>query len=117
VRGQPPRATDAVARLCTHVERVRLLEGELAAELPMLAGADPDRPKTLRIAVNADSLGTWFLPAAAARFATRSGVLLDVVLEGEEQTAERLRTGEVLAAVTADPVPVSGCRLRPRGLP
>jgi LysR family transcriptional regulator, chromosome initiation inhibitor len=37
------------------------------------------------------------------------------VLEGEEHTAERLRTGEVLAAVSADPVPVSGCRIRPLG--
>ena len=70
VRGQPPVPTEAGARLCAHVERVRLLEGELAAELPLLSGADLDRPTTLRIAVNADSLGTWFIPAAA-RFAER----------------------------------------------
>jgi LysR family transcriptional regulator (chromosome initiation inhibitor) len=116
VRSQPPVATEAGARLCAHVERVRLLEGELAAELPMLPGAGEDevRPPTLRIAVNADSLATWFLPAAS-RFAERSGALLDLVLEGEEHTAARLRRGEVLAAVTADPVPVSGCRIRPLG--
>jgi LysR family transcriptional regulator (chromosome initiation inhibitor) len=64
--------------------------------------------------VNADSLGTWFLPAAA-RFAERTGAQLDFVLEDEEYTAQRLRTGEVLAAVTADPVPVPGCRTRPLG--
>jgi LysR family transcriptional regulator, chromosome initiation inhibitor len=114
VRGHPPLPTEAGARLCAHVERVRLLEGDLAAELPLLSGAGPDRPTTLRIAVNADSLGTWFIPAAA-RFAERTGILLDLVLEGEEHTAERLRTGEVLAAVSADPVPVSGCRIRPLG--
>jgi LysR family transcriptional regulator (chromosome initiation inhibitor) len=113
-RGQPCLPTPAGARLCAHVDRVRLLEGEVAAALPGLAGAGQDGPLTLRIAVNADSLGTWFLPAAAA-FARGSGALLDIVLDDEAHTAERLRDGEVLAAVTADPVPVQGCRTRPLG--
>jgi LysR family transcriptional regulator, chromosome initiation inhibitor len=116
VRGQPPVPTEAGAKLCAHVERVRLLEGELAAALPALAdaGGRADGPVTLRVAVNADSLGSWFLPAAAA-FAERSGALLDLVLDAEEHTADRLRSGEVLAAVTAEPVPVPGCRTRPLG--
>lgn len=41
--------------------------------------------------------------------------MLDLVLEDEAHTADRLRTGEVLAAVTADPKPVSGCRIYPLG--
>ncbi len=113
-RGQPCLATVAGAQLCAHVERVRLLEGEVAATLPGLAGAGQDGPLTLRVAVNADSLGTWFLPAAAA-FARDTGALLDIVLDAEEHTADRLRDGEVLAAVTADPVPVQGCRTRSLG--
>ncbi|MBP1806798.1 LysR family transcriptional regulator ArgP [Rubellimicrobium aerolatum] len=111
VRSQPPVPTEAGARLCAHVERVRLLEGELAAGLPGLEGGGP---ATLRVAVNADSLGSWFLPAVA-RFAEATGALLDLVLDGEDHTAERLRSGEVLAAVTADPAPVPGCRTRPLG--
>ena len=111
IRGQPCAATPTGARLCAHVERVRLLEGEMAMALPALAGTDDGsaKPVTVRVAVNADSLGTWFMPAAA-RFAAESGALLDLVLDGEEHTAERLRTGEVLAAVTADTAPVQGCR-------
>ncbi|MBE9604109.1 LysR family transcriptional regulator ArgP [Acetobacteraceae bacterium H6797] len=107
VRGQPPVATGAGARLVAHYERVRLLESEVAEDLPALGGAGPGR---LKVAVNADSLGTWFPPAAAG-FAAASGVMLDLVLDDEGHTAERLRTGEVLAAVTADPSPVPGCRL------
>ena len=116
VRSQPPVPTEAGAKLCAHVERVRLLEGELVTALPALTGsaAGNDRPVALRVAVNADSLGSWFLPAAA-RFAERTGALLDFVLDGEEHTAERLRSGEVLAAVTSDPAPVPGCRTRPLG--
>ncbi|MBK1661752.1 ArgP/LysG family DNA-binding transcriptional regulator [Paracraurococcus ruber] len=110
VRGQPPAPTEAGAILYAHAERVRLLEGELAAVLPAIGASQP----MLRIAVNADSLATWFLPAAA-RFAERSGALLDLVTEDEGHTARRLRSGEVLAAVTADPVPVQGCRTVPLG--
>lgn len=113
-RGQPSLATPIGAQLCAHVDRVRHLEGEVAALLPGLAGAGQDGPPTLRIAVNADSLGTWFLPAAAD-FSRASGAMLDITLDDEAHTAERLRSGEVLAAVTADPVPVQGCRTRPLG--
>lgn len=41
--------------------------------------------------------------------------MLDITLDDEAHTAERLRSGEVLAAVTADPVAVQGCRTRPLG--
>jgi LysR family transcriptional regulator (chromosome initiation inhibitor) len=108
VRSQPPAATEAGARLCAHFERVRLLEGEVTAVLPH-AGAGVEPARTLRVAVNADSLGTWF-PQAAAEFAAETGVLLDLVLEDEAHTAARLRSGEVLAAVTAEPAPAPGCR-------
>jgi LysR family transcriptional regulator (chromosome initiation inhibitor) len=74
------------------------------------AGAHVGRQATVRVAVNADSLGTWFLPALAA-FAQKTDTLLDLLVDGEEQTAEHLRSGEVLAAVTANPEPVQGCRI------
>jgi LysR family transcriptional regulator (chromosome initiation inhibitor) len=64
--------------------------------------------------VNADSLSTWF-PAAAAAFANETGGLIDLVLDDEAHTAERLRSGDVLAAVTADPRTVTGCKLYPLG--
>lgn len=117
VRGQPARATDAGRLLCRHAEQVGLLEHELRQALP--AGARLDlgeaavqgRP-TLRVAVNADSLATWFIDAMA-RFAeaTGDGVLLDVVVDDQDHTAEWLRRGEVLAAVTAHAEPVQGCRV------
>lgn len=106
VRAQPCRPTEIGARLCAHVDRVRLLESDVIATLPGLHEADR---QTVRIAVNADSLITWFPPAAAA-FAAETGALIDFVVDDEEHTADRLRSGEVLAVVTADPTPVAGCR-------
>jgi len=107
VRGQPCSATEPGARLCAHVRQVSLLEGELTAGMPGLSAAEA-RP-TLRVALNSDSLATWF-PAAASRFTAGSAALLDLLLDDEEHTAGRLRAGEVLAAVTTDPAPVQGCR-------
>ena len=109
LRGQPCRPTDIGARLCAHADQVRLLEEDVVAGLPQLATGS-HRAATLRIAVNADSLATW-VPAALAAFAAETGALVDLVLDDEAHTAEWLRSGEVLAAVTADPKPVQGCRL------
>jgi LysR family transcriptional regulator (chromosome initiation inhibitor) len=113
VRGSPCRPTEIGARLCAHVEQVRLLESEVIDTLPGLTTRAAG-PALLRVAVNADSVSTWF-PKAAATFADETGGLLDLVLDDEAHTAERLRTGDVLAAVTADPSPVVGCKIHPLG--
>ncbi|WP_372397230.1 LysR family transcriptional regulator ArgP [Azospirillum sp. HJ39] len=109
VRGQPCTGTAAGQRLCQHVEQVALLESELRGALPGLAPADG--PTTLRIAVNADSLATWFIAAMA----DVSGCLFDLVLDDQDHSAEWLRKGEVLAAVTASAAPVPGCNSHPLG--
>lgn len=108
VRGQPCLPTDLGRIFCAHLDQVQLLEVDL---VPALAGRDgkTGMPLTLRIAVNADSLATWF-PQAAADFGRETGISVDLILDDEAHTAARLRSGEVLAAVTADPNPVQGCR-------
>jgi LysR family transcriptional regulator (chromosome initiation inhibitor) len=109
VRGQPCTGTATGQRLCQHVEQVALLESELRATLPGLSPADG--PVALRIAVNADSLATWFVAAMAEL----SGCLFDLVLDDQDHSAEWLHKGEVLAAVTASVVPVPGCNSHPLG--
>lgn len=115
VRGQPCTATDKGKLLCSHVDQVGLLEQELRAALPKLGppGAQEDRV-TLRIAVNADSLGTWFMQALR-EFATAEHALVDIALDHEDHTVEWLRSGEVLAAVTAHAQPVQGFNSVPLG--
>ena len=109
IRGQPCTATDTGRRLCSHMEHVGLLEQELRGELPKLVQAGTaDERVTLRIAVNADSLDTWFV-GALARFTAHEETLLYVALDNEEHTMEWLRSGQVLAAVTAHAKPVQGC--------
>jgi LysR family transcriptional regulator, chromosome initiation inhibitor len=123
VRGQPCTATDAGARLCRHAEQVMLLEHELQSAWPSLAavadgtgaGLEPSENwARIRVAVNADSLGTWFI-AAVARLPAGARALLDVVIDDQAYTASWLRSGDVLAAVTTDAAPVQGCRSLPLG--
>jgi LysR family transcriptional regulator (chromosome initiation inhibitor) len=115
VRGQPCTATDKGRLLCRHVDQVGLLEQELRATLPKLGptGVQEDRI-TLRIAVNADSLGTWFMGALES-FATEDNALIEIALDHEDHTVEWLRSGEVLAAVTAHSQPVQGFNSVPLG--
>jgi LysR family transcriptional regulator (chromosome initiation inhibitor) len=109
VRGQPCTATETGRLICSHVGKVGLLEQELNSALPGLAHAGTDgSPVTLRIAVNADSLGTWFIQALA-KFTPQEQALLDVAIDDQEHTVEWLRSGDVLAAVTAHAQPVQGC--------
>ena len=107
-RGTPCRATEKGAWLCRHMEHVGMLEGALLKALPGLGGEATPRP-TLRVAVNADSLATWFLQAAAD-YASAEQPLLDIALDDQDHTADWLRRGRVVAAVTALGRPVQGCR-------
>jgi LysR family transcriptional regulator, chromosome initiation inhibitor len=104
VRGQPCRATEAGERLFRHAEEVALLERQLQADLG-LGVAMATEQTTLRLAVNADSLATWFLPAMAKT----DGLLFDIVVDDQDYSAEWLRRGEVRAAVSAASEPVHGC--------
>lgn len=114
-RGQPCRATETGARLCRHMEQIGLLEADLFRHLPNGAGEEAGAPRvTLPVATSADSLGTWFLKAAA-RFSTETGHLLDMAVDDQDHTADWLRRGRVLAAVTALARPVQGCRSLPLG--
>lgn len=106
-RGQPCTATETGELICRHVERVGMLEQDLRGTLPQIAPAG-DSAATLRIAVNADSLGTWFIDALA-QFTREEATLLDVVIEDQEHTIEMLRAGQVLAAVTSHAGAVQGC--------
>ncbi|MFN3824749.1 MAG: LysR family transcriptional regulator ArgP [Pseudorhodobacter sp.] len=106
-RGHPCTATDPGLRLIRHLEDVALMEAALAQDLPMAAGALP----TLRLAVNADSLATWVLPALAQV----PDMLFDLVIDDQDHSQDWLRRGEVAAAITGHPGPLQGCDTVPLG--
>lgn len=107
VRATPPQPTELGRRLLNHVQQVRLLERDLQGQVPALdEGGQPER---LRVAINADSLATWWAPAVAD-FCAEYRVLLDQVVEDQEVGLKRMRAGEVAACVCAAERPVAGAR-------
>ncbi|AMM24296.1 LysR family transcriptional regulator ArgP [Variovorax sp. PAMC 28711] len=113
VRDQPCRATEAGRRLCQHVDRVRLLEQDLSDAVPSLVSDRAARVQ-LPVAVNADSLATWFAPAVAI-FAADAPVLVEIAVDDQDHTAEWLRSGVVMAAVTGGARPAAGCNSQALG--
>jgi LysR family transcriptional regulator, chromosome initiation inhibitor len=106
-RGQPCHATETGLRLIRHHDEIALLERTLAQDLPSLSPG----PTTLRIAVNADSLATWVIPALAET----EGFLFDLVIDDQDVSQDWLRRGDVAAAITAHPGPLQGCDTVPLG--
>ena len=113
VRAQPCVATAMGRKLCSHMDRVQLLEQELRTSLPSLVAEGPARV-TLPVAVNADSLATWFAPVLA-QFAASAPVLMEVAVDDQDHTAQWLRNGAVMAAVTGTARPAAGCNSRALG--
>ena len=114
LRGTPCTGTDAGRRLCLHVEQVALLENELRRANPALMPDTQAPAPAVKLAVNADSLSTWFMDAMTA-FTAGGNEVLDIRIDDQEHTAQRLREGEVLAAVTATGTPIAGCNTWPLG--
>ncbi|MDZ7573359.1 MAG: LysR family transcriptional regulator ArgP [Pseudotabrizicola sp.] len=106
-RGSPSVATDAGLRLIRHFDDIVLLEQQVAVDLPGVQAGKV----ALRIAVNADSLATWVMPALAQV----PGVLFDLVIDDQDFSQDWLRRGEVVAAVTAHAGPLQGCDTLPLG--
>lgn len=111
------RSTPAVAtpdgQVLVHLaEQLALLEHDALSRLGV--ADEGGAPVSIPVAVNHDSLETWFVDAAAL-FASRSNATLDLQSEDQDHTAALLRNGAVLGAVTILAEPVQGCRIHPLG--
>jgi LysR family transcriptional regulator (chromosome initiation inhibitor) len=119
VRSRPTRATEAGAAVVRLARQLELLEHDTLAAFGLDAtgatGDEVPRPVSVPLAVNADSLGTWFLPALA-RVAERHPVVFDLHRDDQDFTAGLLESGAVMGAVTSQSTPVAGCLVRPLGV-
>ncbi|WP_340540160.1 LysR family transcriptional regulator ArgP [Nocardioides sp. GXZ039] len=97
----PTPAGEVLVRLA---RQTALLNAEARAELTAGSRSRVDLP----IAVNADSLATWFR-VALREVASWDDVALRIHVEDQAYSADLLRRGDVLGAVTSDPVAVQGC--------
>lgn len=108
VREKPCKATAAGVPLLRLAAQTAMLEAEALAEMGGGATASP----RLALAVNADSMATWF----TAVFERLPEVLFDIRIEDQDYSARLLREGAVMGAVTTERTPVPGCRVQSLGV-
>ena len=102
-RANPVTATDAGEILVQSARRMALVQAETDARLGQRLQRVP-----LSVAVNNDTLATWF-KAVMAEMAQYGEAALRLRVEDETRTLAMLRRGDVLGAITHEQAPVSGC--------
>jgi LysR family transcriptional regulator, chromosome initiation inhibitor len=107
-RGTPCRPTPHGERLVRLGRQTRLLYAEAGQSLGAATVVE------LPVAVNADSLATWFRDVLSA-VAGWDATAVRLSVEDQAYSQELLRSGAVLAAVTSDPAAVQGCTAVPLG--
>ncbi|MGV7960558.1 LysR family transcriptional regulator ArgP [Photorhabdus tasmaniensis] len=104
VRTIPPRPTEQGQKLLALLHQVELLEEQWLGS----DESSTDTPLLLSLAVNADSLATWLLPALHPVLSDLP-IRLNIQVEDETRTQEQLRRGEVVGAVSIQPQPLPSC--------
>jgi LysR family transcriptional regulator (chromosome initiation inhibitor) len=108
-RGRPATVTAAGEPVLRLARQVGLLVADTSRHLDP---AEPGRAPVVPIAVNADSLATWALPALAP---LADDLRFDLHSSDQTHTSALLRAGTVMGAVTSDAEPVAGCRVTALG--
>src|SRR5438552_707987 len=116
VRSRPLRATSAGQLLLKHTKQLRLLRADLDRDLkelaPSSAGGSREEER-ISIAINADSIATWALPALDEL--ARDGLPMEIITDDQDFTHEWLREGLVLGCVTTLKQALRGCKVVPLG--
>jgi LysR family transcriptional regulator, chromosome initiation inhibitor len=110
VRSRPLQLTEAGKVLLRYARQWQALRADAAREL----GARLHETQRLPIAVNADSLATWVLPALDP--IVQAGHGLELVVDDQDFTHDWLRQGAVLGCVSTVREALRGCRVRALGV-
>lgn len=105
IREIPPRPTPIGKKLLGLYGRVRLLESEF---IPELMNEGVSKPLEVSFATNADSLATWLLPSLT-RILKENRVALNLIVDDEGRTLDKLRSGEVAGAISLESQSIPGC--------
>ena len=116
VRSRPLKATAAGRLLLKHTKMLRLLRADLERDLKEMApsalgGAREE--ERISIAINADSIATWALPALT--LLAQQGLAMEIIADDQDFTQEWLREGQVLGCVTTLSQALRGCKMVPLG--
>ena len=116
VRTRPLRLTSAGQLLLKHTKMLRLIRADLERDLHEFApnaSSGSREESRISIAINADSIATWALPALDGL--ARQGLPIEIIADDQDFTHERLREGQVLGCVTTLKAALRGCKVSSLG--
>jgi LysR family transcriptional regulator (chromosome initiation inhibitor) len=115
VRGKQVRATPAGQTLLAHVKQVRMMEADLLGGLQGTSPRSAVRWQSLSVAINADSVASWFLPGVAPLL-LKHHLLLEILIDDQDHTHDALKSGDVIGCVSTLSEPMRGCVAEPLGV-
>lgn len=101
--------TPAGEALLRHIQVLKMLEADTMRYIKPIDGEPPH----VAIAVNADSLATWFEPVAWE--IAKENVALELVVDDQDYTLPLLARGEAMGCVSASDEPPTGFLAEPIG--
>lgn len=116
VRSRPLKPTSAGQLLLKHTKMLRLLRADLERDMKELAPSSlggAREEERISIAINADSIATWALPALTEL--AQQGLPMEIIHDDQNFTHEWLREGQVLGCVTTLKQALRGCKVEPLG--
>ena len=111
-RSRPVEPTTHGHTVLGLARRTVLLHSQTLAQLNPAASEPP--LTRVSLAINADSLSTWFQPVIAA-IAQEGSWLLDIHIEDQDHTAQLLADGQVMTAVSTSAKAAPGCAVERLG--
>ncbi|WP_085730068.1 MULTISPECIES: HTH-type transcriptional regulator ArgP [unclassified Pseudomonas] len=110
IRGRPCESTPIGKKLMHYLRRATVLEDELLNEI----SGDDDGHLRMVMAVNGDTLATWFFPALADIFINEK-ILLEILVEDQDHTYSLLESGQVIGCIGTQALPMRGCFVKSLG--
>ncbi|MEP0942958.1 MAG: LysR family transcriptional regulator ArgP [Rhizobiaceae bacterium] len=107
-RQTPVSPTEVGAELCRHAEMVLMLEGEVIQRNRDELGYSEEGFRKIKIAVNDDSLSSWFMGVLTANSAHANPYLLEVSIADQDYSIDQMKAGSALAAISIHKNPVQG---------
>ena len=107
-RQTPVTTTEVGAELCRHAEMVIMLEGEVIQRNRQELGHNEEDFRKIKIAVNDDSLSSWFTGVLQANSASTNPYLLEISIADQDYSIDQMKTGSALAAISIHKNPVQG---------
>lgn len=108
LKRKPTRPSEAGTMLCRYAEKVIALEEQFINVHHTTGLQSATDISNIKIAINDDSLSSWFLPVLQSRSSVKDLPLFDVSIVNQDHSIDLMKSGDVVAALSGYKTPIHG---------